>query len=63
MGSAETYGSEEEVVVHARVSVPIVMALEWEADELGRAGTSWDGSSARSFCIRSGSGTLAGLSA
>jgi hypothetical protein len=39
MESAETYGSEEEVVVHARVSVPIVMALEWEADELGRVGT------------------------
>jgi hypothetical protein len=35
VATAETYDFEEEVVVRAKVSVPITVALEWEAAELG----------------------------
>lgn len=36
VATAEAYGLEEELVVRARVSVPTVVALQWEADELSQ---------------------------
>lgn len=36
VATADTSDLEEELVVRARVSVPTVVALQWEADELSK---------------------------